>query len=68
MYKVITESAQMDDGHGNGHGNGHAAIGDGHGNGHADGGHQPAQVSAGDGADTETGGSHADPDADEPGH
>ncbi len=70
LYKVITESAPMEDGHGNGHGNGHAAIGDGHGNGHANGGQQPATVSAGDGSGdaAETEGSQPDPDADEPGH
>jgi ubiquinol-cytochrome c reductase cytochrome b subunit len=62
LYKVVTESAPMPDGHGhaNGHGNGH---GDGHGDGHVieGNGHEASALPAGagqapsDGPDTEEG-------------
>jgi ubiquinol-cytochrome c reductase cytochrome b subunit len=64
MYKVITESVPLGDGHGNGHGNGHAELEDGHGNG----AHKPARIASGsDGAETETE-SGADVAKDEQGH
>jgi ubiquinol-cytochrome c reductase cytochrome b subunit len=47
LYKVVTESAEMADGHPNGHGNGHGnGRGNGHGEGHAE-GHGEAALPAG---------------------